>query len=212
MKIPQWIYIALIVILALLLLTKACESGEVTNTKITTKQVPHTIPEQKGGFEKPTNSSELPPKKPDTVFIGGDPIYVPSPLDPELKAELEKSRNETERYKALAEANREREYSNDFEDEFVSINSKITVYGKLKDNQIKYIMKPRTVMVPETTIEKTVTKNKTVGWLVGAGYKQNIETKLPNYEVNAGIRINKLNILVSGNTRKEVGAGIIVEF
>lgn len=214
MRIPQWILYSVIGILAfiiLLIAPKACKEDTETKVKTTTKFVPYKIPSQSGGFTKPTNEAELPISKPDTVFIAGVPVYIPSPLDEALVKELQAAKSENERYKVFSEAARERKYSNDFEDEFVSINVQSSVFGRLNNNEIKYKLKEREVQVPVTTVETEIERRKKWALLAGAGYKQQLDTKQSIFEANAGVRIGDVNIIGSYNTQKQVGAGIIIE-
>lgn len=209
LKYIPWIIIAILVFI--LLLPKACDSDEKTTIKTTVKQVPYKIKEVEGGFQKPSNTTELPISEPDTVFIGGQPIYIPSPLDSELIKELEATKSERDRYKVLANAARKREYSNDYNDSNVDINVKSTVYGTLEDTQVKYTIKEKTILVPETTIEKETVKRQKFSMYAGGGINQT-ENKSINYEGVIGIRFNKLVILGTATTDSQVGAKILLEF
>lgn len=217
MKISQGILygtIGVLILVIILLVPKACNKEITTGTKTTTKTkyVPYQIPSQSGGFTKPTNESEIPISKPDTVFIAGVPVYIPSPLDEALEKELAATKSENERYKVLAEAARERKYSNDFEDEFVSINVESSVFGRLKNNEIKYKLKEREVQVPVTTVETVITKKDNFGILGGFQYKQDLSTQKSILEANAGVRVGSVNIIGSYNTERQVGGGVIIEF
>lgn len=213
MKIPQWVYITVIAILAvLLLLARSCDNVVSTETKITTKAVEVKIPEVAGKFDNPTHSSEIPLSKTDTVFIGGQPIYLPSPLDEELKKELAKSKSEVERYKILADANRERQYLDSFEDDFVKIDVTSNIFGTIKDSKIDYKLKERKATVNETTIEKTIVKKDNFGLLAGAGVNKSLTTTDLTYEALAGVRIGKVNVLGSLTSEKTVGVKVIIEF
>lgn len=206
------VYVTIIVGLIIALLTMVKCDDDTTSTKITTKPVQVTIPSQQGGFKEPTNQDELPATKPDTVFIGGVPIYIPSPIDTELKTELERAKTFEDKYYVLLEASRKRNYSSKFEDEFVDIHAESSVFGKLDSLKLSYTLKPREVTVTETTIEKTVVKKDPFGWLAGGGVKQNLETKQLKYEANLGIRLGKISIIASGTSAKEIGGGVLIEF
>lgn len=210
MKNLDWRHFLLLGIIIALLFIKSC-AGENTETKITIKDKPVKIEEVNGEIKLPTNQDEIPVAEPDTIFLG-EPIYLPSPLDKTLAQELKIAKDSIERYKLLADAARKREYSSDFEDELVKINVHSTVFGKLDKNEIKYTLKERTVVVQETLVEKTTTKNKTFGLLMGGGLNKNLNTQQTNFELNAGIRINKVNILGSATTDKTVGLKTIIEF
>lgn len=198
-------WIIIIALIFLLLFPKACDNNE----KVTVKEVPHKIPEIKGEIKKPTKSEEITVEKPDTVFIAGLPIYITSPLNPELLKELENSKSELERYKLLSEANRKREYSNDYNNDTIDINVKSTVFGTLVDSEVKYTIKERTVLIPE----KTVTKTDNFGLLLTAKYNHSLDSeKINNVEAGAGLRFNKVSIIGTINTQKQVGTGLIIEF
>lgn len=211
MKVLQskWFPWALAAILLFLLLYVKCDRDNGSTTTIETKLVPHTIPAVTGSISKPTNSSETPIIHPDKVFIAGDTIYVPSPLDPFLKEELLTTKNA---YQTLLDANRKREYSQDFNDDNVDINVRSTVYGRVDSTQISYKIKEKTIQVPQTTITKTVEKKDNFSWIAGGGANQNLETQKINYEAAAGIRIKDLIILGSANTDKQIGAKILIQF
>lgn len=149
-------------------------------------------------------------KETDTVFIAGEAIYVASPVDEELKKELENSQN---KIAVLLDAARKREYSQDFSDSIVDINVKTSVYGKLDNAQVSYKTKDRTIKVKETTIEKTTIKTDKFGVLGLVKYNKNLDPdKQSNIEAGAGIRINKLSLVGTINTQKQAGIGVIIEF
>lgn len=206
-KIPTWIYWVVIGVLILLLFYK-CDEDESTTIKTTTRDVKLTIPEQSGKFDTPKNREELPPSEADTVFIAGQPVYLPSPLDEELKKELESTKNA---YNVLLDAARKREYSEDYEDENVKINVKSSVFGKLDKNDISYTRKPVEATVKETTIEKTIIKTDPSGILLGGGLNYPLDSRPINYEVNAGVRIKKLSFVAGANTNKEITGRILIE-
>lgn len=213
MKIPQWIYIGTIGVLLILLFFRGCDKDiESTTTTTTTKPVKVEIPAQEGNFKTPTSKEELPFSQPDTVFIGGEPIYLPSPLNEELQKELAKTKTEAEKYKLLADAARQRQYLQSFEDDFVKIDVKSDVFGTLNNNEINYKLKPREVTVNETTIEKTMVKNDKFGMLGLAGASKNLSTQEMIYEAGAGIRLGKVSVLATGATNKTVGIKAIIEF
>lgn len=208
MKNLDWRHFILLGIIIALLFIKSC-AGENTETKITIKDKPVKIEEVNGEIKLPTNQDEIPVAQPDTIFLG-EPIYLPSPLDKTLTQELKIAKDSIERYKLLADAARKREYSSDFEDELVKINVHSTVFGKLDKNEIKYTLKERTVIVKDTMVETVIKDN--FGFLLGGGLNKNLNTQQTNFELNAGIRINKVNILGSVTTDKTVGLKTIIEF
>lgn len=197
-------------VIALLTMIK-CE-GDNASTKTTVKQVPYTIPAQGGIFDKPTNQSEIPSAGKDSIVFYDKLIYIESPVNKETVEKYKSAQNEIDRLNILLDGIRQREYISNFEDNFISIQAKTKVEGQLKDLQLSYNLKPREVLVPETTIEKTIIQKDNFGWLAGGGVKQNLETQDLNYEVNAGIRLGKISILGSANTRKEAGLSAIIEF
>lgn len=203
----------IIVILIVLLLTpKACGEKDKEETKITYEDTIVKTPEIKGEFDKPTNSFENPLSEPDTVYIAGQKIYLTSPINEQLKKDLANAKDSIERYRLLTEAAQKREYSQDFNDDAVEINVKSTVFGKLDNTEVKYKVKPQEVKLQTKTIEKTVYKNDNFSWVMGAGYAKDINSHKEVIEANAGIRLGKVIILGSGNTKSEVGGKVLVEF
>jgi len=198
-----------VIVLIILSLTKSCDTTEETKITITDKEV--KIPEVSGEFKEPSNQSEIPVSEPDTVFIG-KPIYLPSPLQESLLDELKSAKDSISRYKVLADAARKREYSSDFEDENVKINVKTTVYGKLDNNEIKYLRKEIKTTVKETLKEVTTVKNKTTGILIMGGINRNLDTQKTNYEAGIGYRYRTISILGTATTDKTVGIKTIIEF
>lgn len=208
----QILYIIIAGLVIALFTMVKCDGDTESSTKITTREKPFKIPEVKGDFKEPTNQSELPPTETDTVYLNGKPIYLQSPVNEKLKTEIATLKDSLSIIELLLEANRRREYSSQFSDKYVDINVKSTVWGTLENNEVYYTVKERDTFYKETTIEKTIVKTDKFGILAGGGIKQNIETKQLNYEVNAGIRLGKLSILGSANTRKEAGVSAIIEF
>lgn len=201
-----------LVLLFILLFPKFKCSGDKEETKITYKDTIVKIPAITGGFDKPTNSSENPLSQPDTVYLAGQKIYLTSPINEQLKKDLAKAKDSIERYRLLTEAARKREYSQDFNDGIVDINVKSTVFGILDSTKVRYTVKERDVKLQIKTVEKTVYKTDNFSFVAGAGYSKDVTSHKDVVEANAGIRVGKVIILGSANTKKEVGGKLLIEF
>lgn len=209
-KFLPWIIIGILVII--LLLPKACGDKDKEETKITYKDTIVKTPEVKGEFDKPTNSFENPLSEPDTVYIAGQKIYLTSPINDQLKNDLLKAKDSIERYRLLVTAAQKREYSQDFNDDSVEINVKSTVFGTLDNTEVKYKVKPQEIKLQTKTIEKTVYKTDNFSFVGGMGYAKDINSHKDVIEANAGIRLGKVIILGSGNTKSEIGGKVLIEF
>ena len=183
----------IIAVLVILFAMKSCEKGETTKT-ITVKPVEVEIPEQTGIIKSPIKKEERPVAQPDTVFIVGQAIYLPSPLDPELKKKLEQTEN---KYALLLDASRKRKYSEDFQDEFVDINVTSTVYGTADSTNISYKLKPRKVTVNETTITESKTLQSKLALFAGAQAQINSEGKITPH-ATIGLQLNSNTIIEGG--------------
>lgn len=211
MKNLDWKHFLLAVIIIVLIFFKSC-GGDNTETKITIKDKPIKIQAVDGEIKMPTNQDEIPVAEPDTIFLG-KPIYLPSPLDEVLAQELKTAKDSIERYKLLADAARKREYSSDFEDELVKINVHTTTFGKLDKNEIKYTLKERTVIVPETIVETSTIKVDNFGLLTTIGYRHPLDNSSKSVlEAGAGIRVKNISIIGTVNTQKQIGSNLIIEF
>jgi len=204
----KWLPWAVVIVLIFLLAYTGCDH-DVVGTTTVTKDVPITLPEISGSIEQETSIEEIPIVGKDSIKIGNEIVYVASPLDSILKEELKNTKNA---YQTLLEANRKREFSQDFNDDNVDINVSTTVFGRLDDTKIKYKIKEKTVMVPQTTITTTVEKKDNFSWLAGGGANRNLETQSTNFEAAAGVRVKDIIAIGTINTDKQVGIKLLIQF
>lgn len=212
-----WKYIlGIVVILVVLSLVPFNCSGKTTReTKTTYKDSTIVIPEMKGQFESPKSFEEN-PGTPDTIYITKN-VYIKTdnPVDKKLIEEYKKAarKDSTEGLKKYAEAIQERSYTTDFSDDKIELSVDTKVRGELLSQTPKYKIKEQSIRTQIKTVETTITKEvkDPFGVLVGAGVQQNLSDKKTAVSVDAGIRINKVNILGTLNTNKEAGLKILIE-
>lgn len=204
-------YILAIAILSILLLFSFidCEGDEYDKTTVTEKPIKVLIPEQKGIFEKPTNQSEIPSAKKDSIIYFDKIIYVQSEVDKKLVNEYNSAKDSISKLNIFLNSIRKREYVSTFDDEFVNIKAHSTVKGELEDTKLSYTLKPREVEVIERTITKEKTIQSKLALFAGAniGSNKNLNTVVPGAEI--GVMINNNTMITGGyNTDGDWTAGL----
>lgn len=197
-----------VLIIAVISLLRDCNPKPTT--KVTTKDVTVKIPEVVGTLE-PSNSTELPSRGTDSIIYKDKIIYSTHPFD---KVAAEKYLKATDSLKNLLyiQSIQERENVTDFSDKNLELKIWTKTQGQLKDIKADYKIKEREVVVQEKTITNTIVKKDKFGVILGGGYNHALDTKVnSSYEVNAGIRLNKVTVLGSATSEKQIGGKILIE-
>lgn len=203
----------LIVLLIVVLAINPKFTSTDTKVKIITKDSIVKIPAIDGEFNKPSHTQEIPSKTKDSIIYKETKIYVESKVNKDaIKRYLEAE----DKLKEFTEGIRQRDYTTDFSDDNIELTIRTSVEGKLISEVPKYKIKEKEVKVQVkeviTTITNTIEKKDKFGILVGGGYNHSLDlTKPSSFEVNAGVRIGKVNIIGSANTSKQVGGKILIE-
>jgi len=210
----------LILLISLIVSFQRCTPSEKTEITVNEREV--KIPEIVGSLE-PEKRTELPSAGIDSVKIGKQYIYSTHPLEASLKKEIEQAKDSLEIMRLLVKSAQVKEEITDFSNDKLELKVWTKTQGKLLGITTDFKIKETTVKVTDTT--KTITKtvqapptikdvvsiNGRVGWLVGGSYLQNIETKKSAYGVNAGIRVQKISVIVGGNTQKQGTITALIE-
>lgn len=184
-----------------------------TNVKVNTRDSIIKIPAISGEFNKPDNVNEIPSKTKDSIIYKEIKVYVESKINKDV---IKRYIDAEDKLKEFTNAIRQRDYTTDFSDENLELTIITSVEGKLISEVPKYKIKEKEakVQIKEvfTTITNTIEKKDKFGVLIGGGYNHSLDLLKPsNFEVNAGIRLGKVNIIGSANTAKQVGGKILIE-
>lgn len=206
-----WREIAIVILITLLIFSFRDCSPEVS-TVTTYKDVKVKVPEIVGEL-KPSNITELPSTKSDSIIYKDRVIYSTHPFDKKLAENYLKA---TDSLKDLLyiKSIQEKENISDFSDQYLDLKIRTKVQGELKDIKADYKIKEREVTVQEKTITNTITieKKDKFGWVVGGGYNHSLDLKNnSSFEVNGGIRLGKVTFLGSATTEKTLGGKLLIE-
>ena len=184
-----------------------------TKVKVVTRDSIVKVPAINGEFNKPDNIQEIPSKTKDSIIYRENKVYVESKIN---KDAVKRYIDAEDKLREFTDAIRQRDYTTDFSDDNLELTIRTSVEGKLISEVPKYKIKEKEVKVQIkevfTTVTKTIEKKDKFGILVGGGYNHSLDLLKPsNFEVNAGIRLGKVNIIGSANTSKQVGGKILIE-
>lgn len=146
-KLAPYIIIA---ILAIILFFKGCGSKDPETIKV-------KVPEVTGEFEKQEPDYEPVPEIPYVIQWKERTIEIPNPVNDSLVKIYQQAMAENDSLKQMLlylDAIQLRNFSNDFEDEYLKLTVSGQVQGKLKYIKPEYTIKERTVEVddPETSL------------------------------------------------------------
>lgn len=147
------------------------------------------------------------PSKPQIIKIDGKEIQTENPVNLEMLRELieaQKRGDSVEVLKKYIAAIEEKEQIRTFKKEGVKVDVTSKTRGDLLSQSVDVTIEKQTILVPQ--------KEDKFGFLAGAGYKQNLDSKESIFEVGAGVRIKKISVLGNVNTNKDVGVTLIKEF
>lgn len=181
-----------------------CSRGK-PKTRIINKEV--TVPAKQGSFPSPNVLVPIDTREVSKIVLKDTTIYVPT-VNQELVDKYLQTKEELEKVKLYADAVKINHYETKFDNKDLALTIKTKTEGKLLEIQPDWIIKEQKLTVP---VEVPVVKDN-FGFLIGGKYNQNLDTRKANYELDAGFRVGKINVIVSGNTNKDVGVGAIIEF
>lgn len=201
-----WREIVIVILIGLLLLVY---QKPITNTTIEVKKVKVKTPEIVGKFNKPDKQEEIPSKGKDSIMFKNTLVYVESKVN---KDAVKRYIEAEDKLAVFTEEVRQRDYITDYSDDNLELSVSTSTQGKLINQFPKYKIKEKEIKVKETTITKVVEKKDNFGFILGSGFNQDNFTKEANYEVITGIRIKKVSILGSVNSKQNLGLKVLYEF
>jgi hypothetical protein len=204
--VSYWREIVIVVLVGVLL---GVNPKSASNTKVEVKEVKVKIPEVVGKFNKPEKQEELPSKGKDSIVFKSTTVYVESKVNKEaVRRYLEAE----DKLAIFTEEVRQRDYITDYTDDNIELSVSTSTQGKLISQIPTYKIKEREVKVKETTITKIIEKKDNFGFIIGSGFSQDNFTKEADYEIITGIRVKKVSILGSVNSKQNLGLKVLYEF
>lgn len=207
-----WREIAMAIMLVIIiLLVQDCNPQ--SSTVVTTKDVIVKTPEITGNLT-PSNQSEIPSAHTDSIIYKDKYVFSTHPFDRKLAEDFANAKDSITQFKKYLQAIQVKEQVTDFSNKDLELKVRTKIRGELLEIKADYKIRPQEITVQEKTITNTiiVEKKDKFGTLVGAGYNQSFDTGIKSsFEVNAGFRIGKVNILGTANTAKQIGGKILIE-
>lgn len=195
--------IAIIIALIIAFMLGWC--SRKNDTKII--NVPVKVPAKSGSFESPKILVPIDTKEVSKIILKDTTIYIPT-VNEDLLDEYLKTKEERDKLLLYADAIKINNYETKFDNKDISLTIKSKTEGKLLEIKPEYTIKEQELNIP---VKVPITRDN-FGFLIGGKYNQNLDTRKANYELDAGFRIGKVNIITSVNTNKDIGLGAIIEF
>lgn len=144
--------------------------------------------------------------EPQKIYIEGEMYEVENPINDSIVNELMYKNDSLTILKKYLKAVGEKEQIRTFDKDGITVNVKSRTRGDLLEQSIDYTIKEKQIEIPKP-------KDKDVfSFLLGGGVKQNIEDRKLNFGVDAGIRVENVNVIFNANTNKEIGITILRSF
>jgi hypothetical protein len=187
-NVNKWL-LAVIAILLFILWVKSCDDNKQT-TDVVVPEVSNELPKQEPIYIT----------KKDTVYITKwrykDKIVhvqTKNPVNDSLAIAYQQAKDSLDRFKLYLSAIQIRDFTTHFEDDYLDLTVDGQVQGELKWLKPNYIVKERTIQVPQKQVAFRL--------LLGGQVQNNLQFSDFNYNANLGLQNAKGNIFRVGYSK-----------